>query len=689
MKIISQISDAFVNLSPDKIDDGINYALKITGEFFNVDCCNVFYISSDGKEASNSHEWRNHGIEPQMNSWQNISLHDYPWWLAKLKIYEPIVIPCVAEMPSAAALEKDLLQAHSVQSFLAVPMGSVNKLVGFMALYFITAEKPWSAEQVSLLKVVAGIIASMMRLQIALDISKLKQKQEKLKMERTQAKDPLHTTGDKYRFLINNVNEAIIVAQDGMFKFVNPMALKLLKCTEDELVNKSFIDFIHPDDQDMVVNLYRKRIKGEAVAKRYTYRIKLADGSIKWGEVSSTAIEWEGRPAALTLINDVTERKKMEDEMCKADKLESIGILAGGIAHELNNYMAVLLGNVYLAKLYKHDLQKVLEKLENIEQATLHAKELSDQLFTYAKGAVLAKKVVSINRFMVENVKFTLSGSKISCDFDIDRNLHMVEIDEAQFRQVLNNIVINATQAMPEGGVIKVAAKNITITAASEALFLPLPEGNYVEISIKDEGIGIPEKYLQKIFDPYFTTKQDGSGLGLATSYSIIQNHAGYLRVESEMGVGTTFYIYLPASTHAGMNAPVKEDDQNIYGRGKILVMDDQEDYLKVIEETLSACGYAVSLARDGREASEIYMNALNQGQPFDLVIMDITAPALAGKNTIKELLDRDPAVKAIVSSSYLNDPIMANFRDYGFKGVIRKPFVIEELTRLICDTLG
>ncbi len=185
MKIISEISSVFVNLSPEKIDDGINYALKLTGEYFNVDCCNVFYISSDGKEASNSHEWRNHGIEPQMNSWQNISLYNYPWWLAKLKLHEPIVISCIAEMPSEAATEKALLQAHSVQSFLAVPMISVNKLVGFMALYFITEAKPWAEEQVSLLKVVAGIIASMVRLQMAIDISKLKQKQEKLKMERT------------------------------------------------------------------------------------------------------------------------------------------------------------------------------------------------------------------------------------------------------------------------------------------------------------------------------------------------------------------------------------------------------------------------------------------------------------------------------------------------------------------------
>ncbi len=528
----------------------------------------------------------------------------------------------------------------------------------------------------------------MVKLGTGTDITELKQLQEILQKERNEVVQTLHATEKEYQFLVNNVNEAIVVAQDSLYKYANPMALKLFNCTMDELTAKPFINFIHPDDRDMVKSRHKKRLKGEDVIKRYAYRIKPADGTTKWVEVSSVAIKWEGRPASLTLISDITERRIMEEEIFKADKLESIGILAGGIAHDFNNYLAALLGNTSLAKLYTDNPQKVQEKLESIERATLRAQDLSNQLFAFAKGAKPVKKTVSLKQIIMDNINFTLSGSNISCDYAIAKNLHLVEIDEAQFSQVLNNIVLNAVQAMPEGGTIGVTAENVITRAGSEASILPLPAGNYIKISIEDQGIGIPQKHLQKIFDPFFTTKQKGSGLGLATSYTIMHNHGGHISVTSKTGVGTTFHLYLPASTQPRTTA--NPPGNIFYGTGKILVMDDQEDYLAVTVESLSTFGYKASLARDGREAITIYMDALKKGQPFDLVIMDLTVPGgMGGKDTIKELLQKDPAVKAIVASGYSNDPVMANFQEYGFKGVIKKPFTMAELSKLIHELMG
>jgi len=264
-----------------------------------------------------------------------------------------------------------------------------------------------------------------------------------------------------------------------------------------------------------------------------------------------------------------------------------------------------------------------MEKLNNIEKATKRAKELSNQLFTFARGGAPVTEKVSIKKLIVDNIKFTLSGSNIRPKFNIAEDLQMVEADEGQFNQVLSNITINAVQAMPEGGVLEVSAENITLEESGSYSFVPLAEGAYVKISIKDQGTGIPEKYLSKIFDPFFTTKDIGRGLGLAISYSIIKNHGGCLQVESEMGAGTSVSILLPAAPQF-KTAPAPGDSM-LKGKGRILVMDDEEDLLTITGEALSFLGYDATLARDGKEAIDMYVTAREKGQPFHLVILDLT----------------------------------------------------------------
>lgn len=290
-------------------------------------------------------------------------------------------------------------------------------------------------------------------------------------------------------------------------------------------------------------------------------------------------------------------------------------------------------------------------------------------------------KTVSIAELIRDTVVFVLGGSNVRCDFSIDESLWPVEIDKEQISQVIKNLIVNADQAMPEGGVIKVLAENV---AEGMEHMVPLKEGRYVKISIVDQGVGIPEEHFEKIYDPYFTTKHKGSGLGLATSYSVLKNHEGYITVESELGKGTAFHFYLPASDVKIPDVEY-ENEKLIKGRGKILLMDNEESLRNAVKEMLGLIGYEVDLAEDGVSAIELYKKALADENPYDAVILDLTVPGgMGGKKTIERLLEIDPRVKAILSSGYSNDPVMADFEKYGFKGVLAKPCGIERLSEVI-----
>ena len=389
-----------------------------------------------------------------------------------------------------------------------------------------------------------------------------------------------------------------------------------------------------------------------------------------------------GRKYVLSISRDITEREVMEEERLKFEKLESIGILAGGIAHDFNNILTGILGNITLAKRHVETESKAAERLLDAEKACLRAKDLTHQLLTYSKGGAPVKKIASIAELLEETTMFALRGSKVKCEFSLPDGLWAVEVDPGQMGQVITNIVINADEAMPGGGIINIGARNTVIKRKGA---LPLPKGDYVEITVKDYGIGIPKEHMGRIFDPYFTTKQKGSGLGLATAYSVVRNHHGYITVESELGVGTTFHIYLPASEKP---APEKEEaakEVPVHGKGRVLVMDDEEMVREVLSRALSLAGYEVELTGNGAEAVELYQKARESGRAFDAVILDLTVPGgMGGKEAIKKLLEIDPEVKAIVSSGYATDPIMADFKKYGFSAVVTKPYSVGELERTL-----
>jgi len=391
------------------------------------------------------------------------------------------------------------------------------------------------------------------------------------------------------------------------------------------------------------------------------------------------------RTSELTTANarlelEIAERTRMEEELLRTQKLESLGVLAGGIAHDFNNLLGAIMGNVSLAMLDCDPAHSGFKQLSNAENAALRAQELTRQLLTFSKGGAPVKKLTSISRLAREAADFSLRGSRVRHDVSFPDDLWSVEADEGQMTQVFNNLLINADQAMPSGGVIALFAENVVL-GPSEVQ--PLSAGKYVRITVRDQGTGIPADHLLRIFDPYFTTKQKGSGLGLAASFSIIRKHEGQITVESELGKGTSFHIYLPAAE--GTPAKQKQTDTVMTGTGRVLVMDDEKDMRKTTGDMLVRLGYTVEFADDGDQAIELYTDARDAGRSFDLVIMDLTIPGgMGGKETMEKLLKIDPRVSAVVSSGYSHDPVMAEYQAYGFQGVVSKPYRLKELADVV-----
>ncbi|GJQ58840.1 MAG: response regulator [Candidatus Scalindua sp. AMX11] len=376
-----------------------------------------------------------------------------------------------------------------------------------------------------------------------------------------------------------------------------------------------------------------------------------------------------------------------ETEGMKFQNLESLGILAGGIAHDFNNILTIISGNISLIKMLVSSEGEIAGRLAEIEKAFLRAKKLTQKLLTFSSGGAPVKRVICLSELMRDSARSSLRGKNTNCSFHIPDEPFFVEADTEQMRQAINNLMVNAVQALPEGGNIKVVIENVILGTRDP---FPLPKGKYVKIAIEDHGIGISQEHMQQIFDPYFTTKDMNSGLGLSATYSIIKRHGGHIAVSSKKGVGTTFSLYLPASEQT---SSVKLDIREARERGvgafvlekRILVMDDKETIRNIVKEMLTYISCEVEVASDGEEAIALYTREKESGKPFDVVIMDLTIPeGMDGRETIKILKEIDPDVKAIVSSGYSNDPIMADFKKYGFSAVLPKPYRIEDLKKTL-----
>jgi PAS domain S-box-containing protein len=501
--------------------------------------------------------------------------------------------------------------------------------------------------------------------------------------ERKQAEEALLAEKHKLEAVIAAFGDGITL-QDTQFKVLYQNSVHMEK--QGNHVGEYCYKAYQHRDEICEGCLLEKSFKDGQVYRREATAV--TDAGLIHMEVSASPVK-DGRGnivAGIEVVRDITNRKKLEEELLNAQKLESLGILAGGIAHDFNNLLTAILGSINLVLQDSHPEEKSFALLVEAEKASLRARDLTKQLLTFSRGGAPVKKDAAIRELIEESAAFALHGANVRCDFSFADGLWQVAVDAGQISQVLNNLIINAVQAMPNGGTITIAATNLSIAAGNE---LPLSPGPYVKIAVADQGVGILPQHLARVFDPYFTTKAKGSGLGLATAYSIVKKHGGHMTIESEPGKGTIFQFYL-AATPQEAPAAVEQKSPAVAGSGKILVMDDDESVRFIAQRALNRLGFVVECAEAGHEAIEMYRKALADGEPFLAVIMDLTIPGgMGGKEAIRHLLAIDPQVRAFVSSGYSQDPVMANYQSYGFVGVLTKPFLFDEMVRELAKLIN
>jgi len=465
---------------------------------------------------------------------------------------------------------------------------------------------------------------------------------------------------------------------------INSVAEELTGVCHDEAIGKKIREVVRLNDDQSNDILFSALGKLDE-KNRYNnigipFKMLDINGVERIIELNSSLIKLKGNPIGIIMVlRDITVKYKIDNEINKMSKLESIGILAGGIAHDFNNLLTGISGNISIARETKGISDELYGIINDIEKATQRATALTKQLLTFAKGGAPLITSVSIIEILEESVKLLIKDPIITYRLDIDENIKPALIDPNQISQALNNLLINSLQAMPDGGHITIEAKN------GEDLPSELQKGkDYLYIKVSDNGPGIDRKNIKKIFDPFFTTKAAGTGLGLTSTYSIIKKHQGHIDVVSPPQGGATFEIYLPASSTLPASAIKKKREMNYSRHGTILIMDDEQYILQVFVKILNHLGFTVDCAQSGDEAIRIYREKLEAGIKYTYVILDLTIPGgMGGKTTIKELLKIDPEVNAIVSSGYSENPVMANFRKHGFKGILKKPYTLEDIAAL------
>ncbi len=503
--------------------------------------------------------------------------------------------------------------------------------------------------------------------------------------ERKQIENELQENEKKFRLTFDSSPDAIIINRlnDGVWIDVNEGFTRSTGFTRDDAIGKTSLEMDLWHDSADREKLFQG-VKEKGFFENLEARFRKKDGSLVTGLISARFIDLKGVPHMITITRDITAHKQLQQEQLKIEKLESLGTLAGGIAHDFNNILTGILGNISFATIFLDQDHKAYKPLIEAEKASKRAGELAHQLLTFARGGEPIKKVVSPSSIVREAMSLVLSGSNVNGTIQIPESIHAFDVDVGQISQVFHNIIINAMQAMPGGGTLIVSACNKSLSGKN---VFSLPPGSYICLMFTDHGCGISEENLKKIFEPYFTLKASGHGLGLASARSIINRHGGHISVSSVVGKGTTFTVYLPSIDQAHTDDQKELTTKAIsrHSAGSILVMDDDPLIRDIASEMLTYFGYEVTTCIDGEEAIKLYKASIQSERPFLMCIMDLTIPGgLGGKEAAEQILSAFPEACLVVSSGYSNDHIMANYRRYGFNGAITKPYSISELQKVI-----
>jgi PAS domain S-box-containing protein len=654
-------------LAPGELDARIDDALAEIGRFLNVDRSYVFLFSPDGAFMDNTHEWVADGISVERDNLKHLPVESaFPWFVRELRQRLAVPVPVVADLPPEAAAEKAEFERAGIRSLICVAMVHGGVVGGFLGLDAVRDQRNWSEDEISLLRVMGEILMGA--------------------IARRRAEQALQDSERKYKTLVETTATGFVIIDDqGKVLDANAEYVRMSgHRTLQEIRGRTVVDWTADHD-------HARNAEAVATCMQIGFVRDLqidyahTDGTMLPVLINATVTEVEGEKRIIALIRDISDRKRLEEEILRSEKLRSVGVLAGGIAHDFNNILTAILGNISLLRATLAVDESAGEHLDEVEKASQRARELTRQLLTFSRGGDPVRKPFHPEPLIRESTTLALRGRASACDFKIASGLFPIDGDEGQIGQVLRNLVINASQAMNGSGTVVVSAQNRRV---HDGDVHTLAAGPCVVISIADSGAGISEEHRLRIFDPYFTTKRDGRGLGLAVSHSVVANHRGAITVDSQVGHGSVFSVYLPAAEGDAI-MPHGAAAEIVHGRGRILIMDDEESVRQIAGKIVRALGYEAAFARDGREAIDGWRQANAKGQPFDVAIMDLTVPGgMGGREAMRELLALDPEAKAVVSSGYCQDPVMANFRDYGFRDILAKPYNVLDVSRALSTLL-
>ncbi|NLI81225.1 MAG: PAS domain S-box protein [Deltaproteobacteria bacterium] len=512
---------------------------------------------------------------------------------------------------------------------------------------------------------------------VSIDISALRHAQAALK-----------ESEEKYRTVVHNALDAIFIAQDGVIKFPNPVTLQMLCYTEEELARIPFLEHVHPEDRQMVADRHQRRLKGEQVPATYTFRGMNKEGQIKWLMTNLTRIDWEGKPAVLCFMRDITSQRFLEAQLLQAQKLDAVGTLAGGIAHDFNNLLQAVQGYAEVLLMDVPDGKPGHNELMQIRRAATRGSELTRQLLTFSRKVAPSLKPVDVNRIVV-NLREILDRTipkMIHIKLQLVGNLWRIHADASQMEQVLMNLALNARDAMPEGGELIVETGNVSLDEAYHAVHPEITPGDYVRLSISDTGHGMDKDVMQRIFDPFFTTKAagKGSGLGLAMAYGIVKNHHGHIICQSRPGEGTRFEILFPAIQETEEHEEETANEQLRGGTETILLVDDEEWIRDSTSKLLRAYGYHVLTAPDGESALERFAAE----KEIHLVLLDLMMPGMGGRECLVRLLESDPQTRVIVASGFTTHDSSQDILTLGARASVPKPFQLRQLLQVVREVL-
>jgi PAS domain S-box-containing protein len=655
-------------LSSHDLDVQVQLALAEIGRAMGVDRSYVFLFSGDGATMDNTHEWVSDGISAERPQLQRISTAtQFPHFVHELRTRGVVLLNSLDELPAEAATERAELERENIRSLACVAMVRAGAVAGFLGIDSVRRSRQWTDDEITFLRLAGEALMGA--------------------IGRKRSEDALQESERKYKALVESTATGFVIADeecrvlDANNEYVRVSGHR----SQTEILGRSVLEWTAPSHRERNIRAIEECGRIGQISDLQVDYVH-ADGTVVPVLINASVNEVDGQRRLVALLRDISDRKRFEEELLRSEKLRSVGVLAGGIAHDFNNILTAILGNVTLMQTLLGGDDFAREHLDEIEKASQRARELTRQLLTFSRGGDPVRKPFHPEAILRESAALALRGRATTCDFEIAAGLLAVHGDEGQIGQVVRNLIINASQAMGDGGTVTLSAKNKPL---HDGEVHGLSAGTYVAVSVTDHGRGIAEQDRPRIFDPYFTTKRDGRGLGLAVCHSVVLGHGGAIAVDSHVGAGSVFTIYLPVAAD-GVDVPPARESKLLSGHGRVLVMDDEESVRRIASKILRALGYEVAVAIDGRDAIEQWKKARDAGAPFDVVIMDLTVPGgLGGREAIRELLAVDPGAKAIVSSGYSDNPVMASFRDFGFCDVLAKPYSVVEVSKILSAVLA